>query len=117
MTSPVEGAGLPAPQGPDISYDGDKSEELPSDSPRYKANVFANALARVAILNGTPLEARSWRHSSISSRMKFVRKIADDPEMRVAFLRSVRIIKLTILFCAALAFLLFLLRMLNAGEY
>ena len=36
------------------------------------AHTFAAALRRIAALNGIPEEARSWRHSSIASRMRFL---------------------------------------------
>jgi len=36
-------------------------------------------LERIAMLNGIPVEARSWRHSSIANRMRLLDKYARDP--------------------------------------
>jgi STE24 endopeptidase len=43
------------------------------------ASVFADALHRIAVLNGIPLEARSWRHSSIANRIRLLRNHGHDP--------------------------------------
>lgn len=53
------------------------------------ADVFAGALHRIAILNGIVPAARSWRHSSIASRMAFVRELARDPKALRRFNRIV----------------------------
>ncbi len=57
------------------------------------ADIFADALHRIAQLNGIPIEARSWRHSSIGNRMKLLRGYADDPAGSVRLERSVALIK------------------------
>lgn len=44
------------------------------------ADRFAETLHSVAELNGIPPEARSWRHSSIASRMRFLRHLAQAPD-------------------------------------
>lgn len=57
------------------------------------ATLFAEALVRVASLNGIPAEARSWRHSSIGNRVRLLRRFANDPAALADFERSVLIIK------------------------
>ena len=57
------------------------------------ANLFADALTRIAVLNGIPLEARSWRHSSIANRVRFLREYARDPLKSARLERGVRAIK------------------------
>lgn len=54
------------------------------------ASVFASALDRVAVLNGIPHEERSWRHSSIGSRIRFLMAMAADPGLAGRFSRSVQ---------------------------
>jgi len=66
------------------------------------AAVFASALQRVAILNGIPSEERSWRHSSIGSRIRFLISLAGDPARARAFERLIRRIKTTFLAAAVL---------------
>ncbi|MCH7838695.1 MAG: M48 family metalloprotease [Planctomycetes bacterium] len=60
------------------------------------AAVFASALDRVASLNGIPREERSWRHSSIASRVRFLASVAGDPQRAIRFERMVRRIKVGI---------------------
>ncbi len=57
------------------------------------ATLFAEALVRVASLNGIPAEARSWRHSSIGNRVRLLRRFAHDPAALAGFERTVWIIK------------------------
>ncbi|MBN1513256.1 MAG: M48 family metalloprotease [Phycisphaerae bacterium] len=42
------------------------------------AGTFVETLDRVAVLNGIPHDERSWRHSSMASRMQFLRSLAGD---------------------------------------
>ncbi len=58
------------------------------------ASVFLEALRKVAVLNGIPPEERSWRHSSIASRMRFLTRLSGDPVLSRRFHRLVRWIKL-----------------------
>ena len=58
------------------------------------ASVFVSALNRVATLNGIPREERSWRHSSIGSRMRFLMSLAGDPHRVQHFDRVIRRIKI-----------------------
>ena len=57
------------------------------------AAVFGGALDRVAVLNGIPHEERSWRHSSIASRIRFLNAQAGDPNLAKRFARLVRRVK------------------------
>jgi STE24 endopeptidase len=61
------------------------------------AAVFAAALERVAQLNGIPREERSWRHSSIGSRVRFLLSVAADPGRAVRFERGIRRVKAVML--------------------
>ena len=55
----------------------------PGDAPHRlcstAAHVFGDTLNEVAVLNGIPPEAHGWRHPSISSRSRFLQKLAGDP--------------------------------------
>ncbi|MBU0638594.1 MAG: M48 family metalloprotease [Planctomycetes bacterium] len=64
------------------------------------AHVFSDALNEVAVLNGIAPEARSWRHSSISSRSRFLQRLARDPTAFVQFERVVYRCKVAILLTA-----------------
>ena len=66
------------------------------------AALFAAALNRVALLNGIPHEERSWRHSSIGSRVRFLHELAGDPHLAAAFDRTLLRIKRTLLLVAIL---------------
>lgn len=57
------------------------------------AAIFVSALDRVAVLNGIPHEERSWRHSSIGSRMRFLTSLAGDPRRTARFERLIARIK------------------------
>ncbi len=61
------------------------------------ADVFAEALLRIAILNGIAPKARSWRHSSIASRMDFVRLLAREPKKLRRFGLTIILTKLVLL--------------------
>jgi len=60
------------------------------------ATRFANALHRIAVLNGIPVEARSWRHSSIANRMQLLKQYGYDPAAVGQLERSVFAIKLVL---------------------
>jgi len=66
------------------------------------AEIFADALAEVALLNGIPIEARSWRHSSIASRIGFVRRLAIDPEAGRRFARLILFVKTALVVLVAI---------------
>lgn len=67
------------------------------------AHVFGSTLNEVAILNGIPPEARSWRHSSIASRSCFIQRLAQHPREAQRFARQVQLIQIGIVAAAALA--------------
>ena len=54
------------------------------------AAIFTSALDRVAVLNGIPHEEKSWRHSSIGYRIRFLTALAGDPSRAAAFGRTLR---------------------------
>jgi STE24 endopeptidase len=60
------------------------------------ATVFASALDRVAVLNGIPHEERSWRHSSIASRIRFLATLVGDAARPAQYDRLIRRIKVTL---------------------
>jgi len=60
------------------------------------ARMFGEALARVAQLNGIAQEARSWRHSSIGSRIRFLSALAANPDAVRRFARTIAAIKLVL---------------------
>lgn len=53
------------------------------------AAIFSSALDRVALLNGIPHDERSWRHSSIGSRIRFLTSLAGDPGKTARFERLI----------------------------
>ncbi|MCK4343236.1 MAG: M48 family metalloprotease [Phycisphaerae bacterium] len=61
------------------------------------AHVFGHALYEVALLNGIQPEARSWRHSSIASRSRFLQQLAQQPRRQQRFQRHVLLIQLVLL--------------------
>jgi STE24 endopeptidase len=58
------------------------------------AGVFADALYRVAYLNGIPADEPSWRHSSIASRANFLRTLASDENALASFETTLRYTRL-----------------------
>ena len=60
------------------------------------ASIFTSALDRVAVLNGIPHEEKSWRHSSIGFRIRFLQSLAGDPAMAAKFGRTLRRVKLIV---------------------
>jgi STE24 endopeptidase len=66
------------------------------------AAIFADSLERIAILNGIPIEAKSWRHSSIGNRVQLLRKWAQNPELLARLERSITIIKAFLLIGTAI---------------
>ena len=70
------------------------------------AATFASALDRVAVLNGIPHDERSWRHSSIASRMRFLTALVGDVVRLRSYDRLIRRIKLA-LWAASVGGLLF----------
>lgn len=62
------------------------------------AEVFAMTLESIASLNGIPVEARSWRHSSIGNRVRRLRSYSTDPTQVRRLNRSVIAIKIILFF-------------------
>jgi STE24 endopeptidase len=54
------------------------------------AAIFASALERVAIVNNIPITARNWTHGSIHSRMRYIHRLGQDPEVAARFDRTGR---------------------------
>lgn len=91
----VHGTAVLVPTGPDgPSASGTQRGEPVCAS---AALLFAGALQRIADLNGIPVDARSWRHSSISNRMRLLQNYAVDPLSAARLERSVAIIKAVLL--------------------
>jgi len=64
---------------------------------------FAGALERIAVLNGIPVHARSWRHSSIASRARLVQTLAAHPARLARFQRVVLATKVGLVLVSAAA--------------
>ena len=64
---------------------------------------FTDALAHIAELNGIAAEARSWRHSSIASRIRQLELFAQDPAAVARFDRRLRAIKIVLFVATAVA--------------
>jgi len=60
------------------------------------ARIFGSALIRIALLNGTSIDAHSWRHSSIGSRVHFLQTLALSEKALQRFQRIVILIKVLI---------------------
>jgi STE24 endopeptidase len=69
--------------------------------------TFANALTTVATLNGMRHSAPSWRHGSISSRIRFLEGLDGRPQVERRFQRSVTFLRVvvaaTLVVCLAIA--------------
>jgi STE24 endopeptidase len=65
------------------------------------AQVFVQALQKVALLNGIPPAERSWRHSSIASRIRFLTVVGGDPMMARRFSHCVRGVKVALVLLSA----------------
>ncbi len=57
------------------------------------AELFAEALNRIALLNSIPIDANSWRHSSIADRMTRLHEYASDPSAAAGLDWTVTLIK------------------------
>ena len=61
------------------------------------AEVFAQALERIARINGRPLERPGWRHFSIAERTRFVREAAVDSALGTRAVAQVILIRRALL--------------------
>jgi len=66
------------------------------------AAIMSAALLRIASLNGIPIEARSWRHSSIANRMAFLHQLAAEDDALNHFSWMLKVTKLIIILSVAL---------------
>jgi len=55
--------------------------------------TFAGALEKIACLNGTTRNTRSWRHASIAKRAAFLRAVVNNPKAQKAFQTSIARVK------------------------
>jgi STE24 endopeptidase len=67
------------------------------------AELFAEALETIALLNGINPKSRSWRHSSIAYRAAFLRRLATEPARVRTFQGVVRNIKIVLFVGTAVA--------------
>ena len=76
----------------------------PGLSPVCPAAVeqFVLALEKIAWLNGTSLDQRSWRHFSVRLRREFLLSCTVDPSMAARFGRHVRFCKFLLVVISAL---------------
>jgi len=88
VSPPAEGCVLPCR----VHHTGDVPPN-PHSLCATGAALFADALGHIARLNGIPEEARSWRHSSIGSRIRFLRGLAEDPERVRRFARTLTAVR------------------------
>jgi len=65
------------------------------------AEIFATALDRIAVLNGVPRTAKSWRHGSIWNRCKLIRLLAAQPAQLARFQQQLWTIRLALI-CSSL---------------
>ena len=70
----------------------------PASNPRDRlcplaTRCFTTALSRIATINGIAKEARSWRHSSIASRVDLLYRLSCEPGKLGRFKRLIRWIK------------------------
>lgn len=59
-------------------------------------SCFTRALSRIGSLNAVSLRARSWRHSSLGSRIGLLYRLGSDPGELRRFRRMIRLIKICI---------------------
>lgn len=83
------------------------TEQSPEQSPPCGAQIVAAALERVALVNNIPVNARNWTHGSIQARVRYIHRLARDPQVAQRFDRTGRrvfiaLISLTII-CGAAA--------------
>ncbi|MBI9017608.1 MAG: M48 family metalloprotease [Phycisphaerae bacterium] len=70
--------------------------ERPDCLSMHGAATMSNALHRIAILNGISVHAKSWRHSSLGSRMEFLHQLATEPGAMQRYNKFCRAIKIII---------------------
>jgi STE24 endopeptidase len=91
---------------------GTATEPMPENASRSHVvcatatRVFAKALQRIAELNGIPMEAHSWRHSSIANRIRLLNRHGNDPGSVAGLQRSVLLIKIGLATATALGLII-----------
>jgi STE24 endopeptidase len=63
--------------------------------------VFVQALEKIATLNGSMRDARSWRHFSIAKRVEFLQQLAVQPDLDRKFQRVVLLLKILVVLALA----------------
>ncbi|MGQ9650095.1 MAG: M48 family metallopeptidase [Phycisphaerae bacterium] len=110
VTPSVEGCNLPClvhrPAARSADSSNPKSAETICAS---AAELFADALYRIAALNGIPIDAKSWRHSSIANRMAQLRDYAVRPGAAAWLDKKVLLIKGSLLAGSAIGLVIALL--------
>jgi STE24 endopeptidase len=82
------------------------SEDIRTSTPcPVGIRIFADALAKVAGENGIDPSARSWRHGSIASRLRFLQRLAADLDQERRFQLGVRRLRLLLAAVLVLALL------------
>ena len=61
------------------------------------ARTFIGSLRKVAVLNCIPVAEKSWRHSSIAARVRFLTILTGDPILAKRFDRGIRRIKIILI--------------------
>jgi len=85
------GGGTPAP--PD-------GQALPAGICEHRVMAMVTALRRIARLNGTPEQARGWRHFSIARRCRFLMDVLSDASLVGRLERRLRWIKVGVVAAA-----------------
>jgi STE24 endopeptidase len=110
QASASRGDAQPAPLPPVIASP-ISSLNPASNVGEYGATLFGSALHRVAAVNNIPVAARSWCHGSIGTRMKYLRRLSDDPQRTQKFDALMRWLYLALLVALAGSGALFMMTM------
>lgn len=80
-----------APKAPTIERGTQRAGRVPVQP--QGVEVFIDALEKVAVLNGIGRKWWSWRHGSIASRIAFLNRVAQHPQLADQFDRRVRLLR------------------------
>ncbi|MCG3136240.1 MAG: Protease HtpX [Phycisphaerae bacterium] len=67
------------------------------------AAEFAQALQRVALLNGIPVNEQGWRHPSINRRIEFLQQLTESPRILRAFERRIFTVQVSLIAATIIA--------------
>jgi hypothetical protein len=86
VTPPANECNQPCPYHGTALPGNTESDPLSATMPKSTlcatgATVFAETLHEIAALNGIPINARSWRHSSIANRIQQLKAYPHNPAM------------------------------------